>query len=78
MTAEDCIHIAEYAQHQRRYIRMEEWAKEAERIFDDLSLSHRIGNVSRLAVYEILGWTAYLVILMHSATQKFKVVIFSF
>uniref|UniRef100_A0A7M5XCK6 procollagen-proline 4-dioxygenase n=1 Tax=Clytia hemisphaerica TaxID=252671 RepID=A0A7M5XCK6_9CNID len=60
MTAEDCIHIAEYAQHHRRYIRMEEWAKEAERIFDDPSLSHRIGNVSRLAVYEILGWTAYL------------------
>ena len=63
LTAEDCISIADYAHNKRRYIRMEEWGKEAERIFDDPSLSHRIGNVSRLAVYEILGWTAYLVTL---------------
>lgn len=61
MTAEDCLNIADYAHHVRRYIRMEEWADEAERIMDDPALKGRVGNASRLALYEMLSWTAYLV-----------------
>lgn len=61
MTAQDCIQIAEYAHNVRRYIRMDGWSKEAERIMDDPSLTHRVGNASRLALYELLSWSAYLV-----------------
>jgi len=59
MTAEDCINIAEYAHISRRYTRMEEWAKEAQRIYDNEP--NRIGNATKLTIYELLGWTSYLV-----------------
>ena len=59
MTAEDCLNIADYAHMSRRYTRMEQWAKEAERIYENEP--NRIGNVTKLAIYEVLGWISYLV-----------------
>ena len=61
LTAEDCHDISEYAHAGARYIYMEEWAKEALRIIDDPSLQHRVGNISRLTIYESIAWTSYLV-----------------
>lgn len=60
-SAEDCKNIAEHAHASRRYVRMKEWAEEAERIMEDTKLSHRVGNVTKLSIHELLGWAYYLV-----------------
>jgi len=75
MTAEDCINIANYAHLAKRYVRMQEWSKEAERIMDDASLSDRIGNATRLSVYELIGWTAYLSNNLEEASKYAKLVL---
>ena len=41
---------------------MHEWGKEAERLVEDAT-PQRMGNVSKLALYELLGWSSYLVCL---------------
>ena len=61
LTAQDCLDISDIAQANRRYVRMKEWIEEAQRIFEDPTERHRVGNVTHAEIYEYLAWVNYLV-----------------
>lgn len=63
LTAADCLELGTLAYKNDKYVRMQEWLEEAERIrmLNETQGIDRIGNLSAVILFEHLAWSYYLV-----------------
>jgi len=59
-SARDCLDIAEGGHYTQKYVRMQEWLQEANRLMQDPMLEHRQGDIELSELYEYMGWGFYL------------------